>query len=932
MRSGRRSQHRHPAPIVLLALFVLWGPTEAWSQSTGICDRTPQVRDEILSRLSPGTACGDVTAQQLAGINQLTLSDSEIDAFQSDDFSGLTSMQFLNITGTSITTLPAGVFEDLGQLEVLTINRNSLLTTVPSGTFRGLTSLVHFNFYENGLTTLPSDVFDDLPSLLRLYIHTNALATVPPDLFSGLPNLEILEMGDNLLTEIPAGLFRGLSSLKQLIMPNNLLTTLPDGIFVGLTSLQLLYIYGNQPDDPDSFFPFLFTFPQEGSATEEQATVRVRLGLGVPLPGLQLSLSAEGGTVSPAMVSIAQGETESAPVTVTRTGDGPVTLILSGLSADLSCTIVSVCWSGFRFTYRPLTLWEGPAGTPIDDSDDVPGSQLLFITDTGISARDQAGTGTPASRNVSDLLGTTEAAQKNFISVANTNEDRAVTVLFQYHNDEMKRVLWYLRVLRAGATVLVDPFDHEIPGTADGKGAGGRVNVKDILFDTIPALSSEEDAGFNSGRFVIAVTAVGANTVDDPDTSDDESNTADTANILFPTFLAKDLHGVDNIDNCGEIRTAVGATGEDNNLEYTGHGADGANDCSQASDAAGADDTSRNVGDLSIHNYQPLAFNWLTGHHTAAQLLPDLGEGIAWGVNALTRPAIATSGAAGAVHIGIDVPYTVLDGANGGRLAPKVHGGAEEENAATDDDNRADDSGAGAPVAQDPTASENNRVVNGGALVWPALYRTAHEEQRVRFLSVADDYGDPGEYQLLAARTLYRIALHDAMGNVLSFPETDLPVFGGLPLPEPPPSLHVLVDGIGVLPNASPADCIGNARVEGWSLADLTDIVPSAAAGGTDFAGLDAPVDPETNASPGWVRFHRTQVTCTRDFGDGDPSDSAIEIPDGVPTQDKRSFIGGTVVVEKETANRTFVTAGQVVVRFLTPHSAFGASWWLGED
>ncbi|MDE0165812.1 MAG: hypothetical protein OXH92_02230 [Bryobacterales bacterium] len=89
-------------------------------------------------------------------------------------------------------------------------------------------------------------------------------------------------------------------------------------------------------------------------------------------------------------------------------------------------------------------------------------------------------------------------------------------------------------------------------------------------------------------------------------------------------------------------------------------------------------------------------------------------------------------------------------------------------------------------------------------------------------------------------------------------------------------------------------------------------------------------MDPNRNASPGWVVFQRTTMTCTEDYGDGDrASGLSIEIPDGVPTQDKRSFIGGTLVVEKETAHRTFVTAGQVILRFLTPNSTFAASWWL---
>ena len=62
-------------------------------------------------------------------------------------------------------------------------------------------------------------------------------------------------------------------------------------------------------------------------------------------------------------------------------------------------------------------------------------------------------------------------------------------------------------------------------------------------------------------------------------------------------------------------------------------------------------------------------------------------------------------------------------------------------------------------------------------------------------------------------------------------------------------------------------------------------------------------------------------MTYSEDYGDGDPSNSLAEAPDGIPTQDKRSFIGGTLVVEKEMANRTFVTAGQASLRFLVADS-----------
>ena len=115
----------------------------------------------------------------------------------------------------------------------------------------------------------------------------------------------------------------------------------------------------------------------------------------------------------------------------------------------------------------------------------------------------------------SQLIFQSNMAHQSYISVANANNDRAVTVLVQYYNDEMARVLWYLRVIPGGGNVLVDPFDHEIPGTAekdadDMEIPGTATNISDVI-GALPARTNDDDgAGMNSGRFVIAVTAVGA--------------------------------------------------------------------------------------------------------------------------------------------------------------------------------------------------------------------------------------------------------------------------------------------------------------------------------------------------------------------------------------------------------------------------------------
>ncbi len=314
----------------------------------------------------------------------------------------------------------------------------------------------------------------------------------------------------------------------------------------------------------------------------------------------------------------------------------------------------------------------------------------------------------------SQLIFQNNMAHKNFISVANAHNSQAVTVLTQYYNDEMTLVLWYLRVLQADSNLLVDPFDHMIPGTASDADMDG-TNVSEIL-DALPAMSTDKKAGTNSGHFVIAITAVGATVnidSDDAGTAIDlgtERNQGETANILFPTF-AEDMHGTDNIDNCGSLTVLnpndAGTAANMNNLKHTMHGSKGVDDCSDGTGSrAGAaipkDPTSKNVGGLTYNNALPISFNHLTGHFTEALATTDTGGGdqtASWGGTPVIRLAVANTANMGLARDvdteAADTPtnsdYQILDGGNetsrtadattegldGGRLAEKDAGGAE---------------------------------------------------------------------------------------------------------------------------------------------------------------------------------------------------------------------------------------------------------------
>ena len=128
----------------------------------------------------------------------------------------------------------------------------------------------------------------------------------------------------------------------------------------------------------------------------------------------------------------------------------------------------------------------------------VPILAITMVVDQGLAA-DKG----------SQLIFQSNMAHQNYISVVNASDD-AVTVLVQYYNNEMEMAVWYLRVILGGTNVLVDPFNHMIPGSDPA------VNVGD-------AIMASGKGG--NGHFVIAVTAVGANTVEDDDTDAGEGNT-----------------------------------------------------------------------------------------------------------------------------------------------------------------------------------------------------------------------------------------------------------------------------------------------------------------------------------------------------------------------------------------------------------------------
>ena len=112
--------------VTMSGVLALAFPETARAQapSPGVCDRTPQVRDELVD-LSLVSQCSQVTSEHLAGMTRLVLESTGITSLKSGDFAGLTSLVNLNLSLNSLTDLPPNVFDELENLDFLALRGNS---------------------------------------------------------------------------------------------------------------------------------------------------------------------------------------------------------------------------------------------------------------------------------------------------------------------------------------------------------------------------------------------------------------------------------------------------------------------------------------------------------------------------------------------------------------------------------------------------------------------------------------------------------------------------------------------------------------------------------------------------------------------------------------------------------------------------------------
>lgn len=177
-------------------------------------------------------------------INELDISQCNIDRLPLDVFYNLRSLITLNISHNHLTNLYSPFV--LRQLRYLDLSFNSLsggldknlLTNSPNletlklagneglllpefGFLGDLTSLYLLDVSSCGMTELRTSSIDTLTGLAHLNLSHNALQTLPPHIFKSTPHLSTVDLSFNNLEKIPHVLFEDSKELRHLYLSHN---------------------------------------------------------------------------------------------------------------------------------------------------------------------------------------------------------------------------------------------------------------------------------------------------------------------------------------------------------------------------------------------------------------------------------------------------------------------------------------------------------------------------------------------------------------------------------------------------------------------------------------------------------------------------------------------------------------------------------------
>ena len=460
--------------ILCLLLVTVMG-SEVWAQTAGICGRTQQVRDAIVSSVSGITDCADITATHLRNITgTLNLLSRNITTLQAGDFAGLTALTGLWLQNNRLSSLPAGVFDELTALTSLTLTDNQL-SSLPAGVFDELTALIRLSLDANLLSRLPAGVFAELTALTVLRLDSNQLGRLPAGVFAGLTRLDALLLQGNPVDPLPLPV-----SIVPTVMSGQVRATIPSGapfaltlpvtvtngtttattvtIAIGATESTAFTITRTDASQPSAVD--LGTLPGLPTDTFPISGIRKHQGYHLVKADLPLQLFAPGVTISPTRLSLVEGSSGSYTVRLNDLPTGNVTVTIASDNTDVTASPGALTFTNSDWaTAQTVTVTAG------EDDDALNDTAVLSHGVSGYGSVDRADDVTVA---VTDWMA--DVNGDNSIDA----ED-AIILFYVYELGDTPEVRNLLRP-RLGSDDLDQAVSRATAWQRDGRAVGGDLN------------------------------------------------------------------------------------------------------------------------------------------------------------------------------------------------------------------------------------------------------------------------------------------------------------------------------------------------------------------------------------------------------------------------------------------------------------------------
>ncbi|KAL0859010.1 hypothetical protein ABMA27_010865 [Loxostege sticticalis] len=161
----------------------------------------------------------------------------------------MNSLLRLNLSANLLgDKLASDSFSGLLTLQVLDLSANGV-SKPPWEALSSLTSLQYLYLQDNNLTALSKSSFGNLPTMFKLDLSRNAISSIAPQSFNGLQQLLDLSLSENLLERIPNEAFKSLVALRKLDLSHNMLEKIDNktnGLLDDCLSLEMVNLSHNK--------------------------------------------------------------------------------------------------------------------------------------------------------------------------------------------------------------------------------------------------------------------------------------------------------------------------------------------------------------------------------------------------------------------------------------------------------------------------------------------------------------------------------------------------------------------------------------------------------------------------------------------------------------------------------------------------------------